>query len=176
MILSLHARVNADPAKALQYTRQLAEKFPRDERTRLTLGLAYFGQQEYEKAAAEFKQAIQIDASYSPAYNMLGYSYRPWKASRGRSGVQGLHPSDPKRSELLGLVRRHRRQSHVQARVRRVHRHFAEALRLGARRRGPTYRTFTQAVTHVDAGKTESALRRLEAEYALDAGIGDTAA
>jgi tetratricopeptide (TPR) repeat protein len=77
MILSLQARANADPRAALEYTEQLVAKFPRDERARLALGLAYFGQQDYDRAILEFKQAIEIDSSFSPAYNMLGYAYRP---------------------------------------------------------------------------------------------------
>jgi type IV pilus assembly protein PilF len=35
------------------------------------LGAAYFQQNNYEVALSEFKQAIQIDANYAPAYNGL---------------------------------------------------------------------------------------------------------
>ena len=99
LILALQARANVDQAKSLQYTEQLAAKFPRDERARTALGLAYFAQQDYEKAAVEFKQAIEIDPSFSPAYNMLGYSYRPLgkneQAEAAYKEYIRLIPSDP---------------------------------------------------------------------------------
>jgi tetratricopeptide (TPR) repeat protein len=76
MILALQARVNANPVKALQYIEQLVEKFPQDERAHFALGAAYVAQKEYERAIAEFKLAIQIDSTFSPAYNSLGYDYR----------------------------------------------------------------------------------------------------
>ena len=99
LILSLQARANADPTTALRYTEQLAAKFPRDERARLALGLAYFGQQDYEKAVAEFRQAIEINSSFSPAYNMLGYAYRPLgkneEAEAAYKEYIRLIPNDP---------------------------------------------------------------------------------
>ena len=99
LILALQARANVDQTKSLQYTEQLAAKFPRDERARTALGLAYFAQQDYEKAAVEFKQAIEIDPSFSPAYNMLGYSYRPLgkndQAEAAYKEYIRLIPNDP---------------------------------------------------------------------------------
>jgi tetratricopeptide (TPR) repeat protein len=77
LILSLQAGANADPTKSLQYAEELVAKYPQDERAHLTLGNAYFGQQEYDKAIAELKKATEIAPDYSPAYNSLGYSYRP---------------------------------------------------------------------------------------------------
>ena len=77
LILSLQAGANADPTKSLKYAEELVAKYPQDERAHLTLGNAYFGQQEYEKAVAELKKATEIAPDYSPAYNSLGYVYRP---------------------------------------------------------------------------------------------------
>lgn len=99
LILALQARANVDQAKSLQYTEQLVAKFPRDERARMALGLAYFAQQDYEKAAVEFKQAIEIEPSFSPAYNMLGYAYRPLgkneQAEAAYKSYIQLIPNDP---------------------------------------------------------------------------------
>ncbi|HET8621984.1 MAG TPA: tetratricopeptide repeat protein [Gemmatimonadales bacterium] len=76
MILALEAGGNAKPAKALEYQQELVAKFPRDERAHFTLGGAYFGRQEYDRAIAEYRAATQINPGFSPAYNLLGYAYR----------------------------------------------------------------------------------------------------
>src|ERR1700722_13316558 len=77
MILSLQAGANADPTRSQQYDEQLVAKYPQDERAHFLLGNAYLGRQNYQPAIAEYKRAIAIDPGYSPAYNSLGYAYRP---------------------------------------------------------------------------------------------------
>jgi tetratricopeptide (TPR) repeat protein len=77
LILALKAGADAQPANALDHLKQAAAKYPEDPRVHTTLGTTYFfGQQDYEKARDELKKAIEIDANFSPAYNMLGYSER----------------------------------------------------------------------------------------------------
>jgi tetratricopeptide (TPR) repeat protein len=76
-ILGLEAAFNSDRAKQLQYAKEAVEKYPGDERARLTLAFIYSGQQENEKAVDELKKAVEINPSFSPAYNSLGYAYRP---------------------------------------------------------------------------------------------------
>ncbi|MFL5494686.1 MAG: tetratricopeptide repeat protein [Gemmatimonadales bacterium] len=76
-ILGLQAGANANPKKSREYAEELVAKYPGDERAHVTLGLAYLGQQDYDKAIGEFKKATEINPSYSPAYNLLGYAYRP---------------------------------------------------------------------------------------------------
>ena len=208
LILALQARANVDQAKSLQYTEQLAAKFPRDERARTALGLAYFAQQDYEKAAVEFKQAIEIDPSFSPAYNMLGYSYRPLgkndQAEAAYKAYIRLIPNDPNPydsyAEFLMKTGRFDESIAQYEKALSIDSHFsgsfvgiaanrmfkgqydeaiAEVQKLYDTARDDGERRvalFTQAVTDVDAGKSERALQRLEAEYALDAAIADTAA
>jgi tetratricopeptide (TPR) repeat protein len=77
MILVLQANANADPAKALQLAEELVQKYPEDERARLVLSNNYNGRQEYEKTIRELKKAIELAPNFSPAYNSLGYAYRP---------------------------------------------------------------------------------------------------
>ncbi len=76
MILALEAGGNANPAKALEYQKELVAKYPGDERAHFLLGGAYFGRQEYDEAIAEYRKATEINPRYSPAYNLLGYAYR----------------------------------------------------------------------------------------------------
>ncbi len=75
-ILALQAANNADPAKSLDYSKQVVAKYPQDERARIGLGVTLFFQQNYPDAAAELEQAIEINPNFSPAYNMLGYVQR----------------------------------------------------------------------------------------------------
>jgi len=77
MILALQAGGNADPAKALTYQQELVTKYPGDERAHFLLGNGFFGQQQYEKAIAEYRKASEINPRFSPAYNSIGYAYRP---------------------------------------------------------------------------------------------------
>lgn len=75
-ILALQAGFNADPAKSLEYSKQVVAKYPQDERAHSTLGTTLFIQQNYPGAADELQKAIDINPDFSPAYNMLGYSQR----------------------------------------------------------------------------------------------------
>jgi len=207
MILSLQARANANPIKALQYVEQLAEKFPQDERAHFALGAAFSGQQEYERAIAEFKQSIQIDSSFSPAYNSLGYAYRPVgkfdEAEAVFKKYIQLVPNDPNPydsyAELLMKIGRFDESIAQYQKALSIDPHFsgsyvgiatnrmfkgqhdeaiAEAQKLYDSARDDGERRtalFSQAVTDVDAGKSELALKPLTAEYELDTRIADTA-
>jgi tetratricopeptide (TPR) repeat protein len=75
-ILALEAGGNAEPAKALEYQRELAAKYPNDERAHFLLATGLFGQQDFESSIAELRKATEINPNYSPAYNQLGYAYR----------------------------------------------------------------------------------------------------
>lgn len=77
MILALEAGGNANPTKALEYQKELVAKYPDDERAHFLLGNGFFGQQEYEKAIEQYKAATTINPRFSPAYNSIGYAYRP---------------------------------------------------------------------------------------------------
>jgi tetratricopeptide (TPR) repeat protein len=76
-ILRLEASANAEPAKALQHAEELVLKYPQDERAHVVLANAYFGRQDFQNAIQELNKAIELAPSFPPAYNSLGYAYRP---------------------------------------------------------------------------------------------------
>ncbi len=98
-IQSLEAGFNAEPAKSLEYARQVVEKYPNDERARFNLSFGYSGRQEYQKAADELNKVIEINPRFSPAYNILGYTYRSLnrndEAEKAFKKYIELVPNDP---------------------------------------------------------------------------------
>jgi tetratricopeptide (TPR) repeat protein len=99
LIRSLEANANADPAKALEYAKQAAERYPGDERAQLVLAFAYGGEQNFDKAIEALKRSIAINPKFSPAYNSLGYAYRPLgnyaEAEKAFKQYIQLVPNDP---------------------------------------------------------------------------------
>lgn len=99
LILSLQSGANADPAKSLDYARQLVAKYPEDERAHANLANTLGAQQDYEGNIAELNRAIEIAPSYAPAYNSLGYAYRPvgkyTEAEKAFKKYIELVPGDP---------------------------------------------------------------------------------
>lgn len=76
MILATDAAVRDDVEAQRDHLTRLVERFPEDERAHDALGDYYFGRQEWQKAIREYERAIQINPSYSPPYNSLGYAHR----------------------------------------------------------------------------------------------------
>jgi tetratricopeptide (TPR) repeat protein len=76
MIRGLEAGANADTKLQRDYYEKLATAYPADERAHFLLGGAYFGQQDYAKAIAEYERSVELAPDYAPAYNLLGYARR----------------------------------------------------------------------------------------------------
>ena len=99
MILGFEAGVNGKPMKQREYYRKLVAAYPQDERAHNLLGNHYFGQQEFEKAIAEYEKATAIAPSFSQPYNQMGYSYRQLgkygKAEATFKKYIELIPNDP---------------------------------------------------------------------------------
>lgn len=76
LILANQAGANGDVTKQRGYLDKLVAAFPNDERAHFNLGGYYFGQQELDQAVAEYRKATELAPTYSPAYNILGYTYR----------------------------------------------------------------------------------------------------
>jgi tetratricopeptide (TPR) repeat protein len=77
MIQALEAGGNANPSKALELQQELVAKYPNDERAHFLLGGGWLGQQQYEKAIEQYIAATKINPKFAPAYNSMGYAYRP---------------------------------------------------------------------------------------------------
>ena len=75
LIMSYQAFATNNRVEAVKLREQLVQRFPNDKRAHSFLAGAY-GNREVDKAIAERKKAIEIDKSFAPPYNTLGYNYR----------------------------------------------------------------------------------------------------
>ena len=115
VILALHAGANANPAEQLRLTEELADAYPLDPRAHFLLGFSQAGQQDFEAAIRSFTRATELDPEFSPAWNALGYAYRPLgryaEAERAFKRYIALLPREPNPydsyAELLLKVGRH---------------------------------------------------------------------
>jgi tetratricopeptide (TPR) repeat protein len=76
LILANEAGANGKVVEQRDYLEKLIAAYPNDERAQLTIGNFYFGQQQLEEAIAHYKKATELAPTFSPTYNILGYSYR----------------------------------------------------------------------------------------------------
>jgi tetratricopeptide (TPR) repeat protein len=76
LIMASEAGANNNPQQQLDYLQQLVAAHPDDERAHFNLGGYYFGQQEFPKAIEQYKKSAELNSSYSPVFNILGYAYR----------------------------------------------------------------------------------------------------
>lgn len=76
MISAAQAAADGDPATQKRYLDQLADAYPGDERVQNLLGNWHFGRQENDRAIQHFTRATELEPSYSPPYNSLGYAQR----------------------------------------------------------------------------------------------------
>jgi tetratricopeptide (TPR) repeat protein len=76
LILGFDAGANGDPATRGEDLEKLVALFPDDQRAHFYLGTHYSGVQNYPKAIEEYTKATEIDSTYAPAYNLLGYTHR----------------------------------------------------------------------------------------------------
>ena len=77
LIAAFEAAVAGEPEVQLAKLDALVTLFPKDERAHNALGdFLFFNQQDYERAIAVYRQAIELNPDFAPPYNMLGYALR----------------------------------------------------------------------------------------------------
>jgi len=98
-IAGVQAGAYGDPLKQRDLYAKLTALYPDDERAHTLLGINYFGQQDYEKAAQHLQKAVEIAPEYTASYNQLGYAYRFLNrfedAERAFKKYTELLPDDP---------------------------------------------------------------------------------
>ncbi len=75
LIEASQASADNKPLKALELRKRLVRRYPKDKRAHYSLAGSYSGQDEFDKAIAEYEKAIRIDPDFSPPYNLLGYMH-----------------------------------------------------------------------------------------------------
>lgn len=76
LITAFEAGVNGEPDVQLAELEHLATAYPGDERAHSALADHFFAQQQWERAAAGYRRAIDINPDFSTPYNQLGYALR----------------------------------------------------------------------------------------------------
>ena len=99
LIQALEAAATGQPAQQVRYLEQLVAAYPNDPRPHFLLGFAHLGQQAYDQSIADFTSATTLDSTFSPAYNGLGYAYKPIgrydDAERAFKRYIALIPNEP---------------------------------------------------------------------------------
>ncbi len=100
------AAINNNPLEVREIWLKLVEMYPNDERVHTSLAGSYYGQQEYDKAIEHYNQALTINPSFAPSYNMVGYSH--WQvesydeAEKAFKKYIELIPNDPNPHDSYG--------------------------------------------------------------------------
>jgi len=93
------AAANGDVTTQKENLDKLVAAFPNDERVLFAMGNYYFGQQDYTHTIECDKKATEVAPNYSPAYNILGYSYKQTgdyaNAEQALQKYVALIPNDP---------------------------------------------------------------------------------
>jgi tetratricopeptide (TPR) repeat protein len=76
LIQAVVAGTNGQPEVQRGLLEDLVAAFPDDERAQNQMGLYYFGRQDWVQSTKFLERAIEIEPSFAPAYNQLGYARR----------------------------------------------------------------------------------------------------
>jgi len=108
LILSQKAANDDSSGLALEYLQKLVKICPEGKRAHLTLGVFYFGQQEWVLAIDEMNTVTSLDPDFAPVYNMLGYAYANIKkypeAISALKKYAELRPEDPNPHDSMGEI------------------------------------------------------------------------
>ncbi len=108
VILSTKAGNEDNTALAKERLQQVVALLPQGKRARMFLGNFYYGQQEWALAEQEYVKVTQIDSTYAPVYNQLGYLFsnleRYDEAIEALRKYSDLRPEDPNPHDSMGEV------------------------------------------------------------------------
>ena len=108
LISSAQAGNDDNAALARERLEQLVALLPEGKRARASLGNFHFGQQEWSLAEAEYRRVIEIDPSFAPVYNQLGYLLsnlgRYPEAIEALRKYSELKPEDPNPHDSMGEI------------------------------------------------------------------------
>ncbi len=76
MIGAFEAAVNQDPDTQRSLLQALVAAYPGDERAHNAYATFLFGQQDFESAIVEYREAVAINPDFSQPHNQLGYALR----------------------------------------------------------------------------------------------------
>ncbi len=106
VIQANEAGANGDAVKQKEYLDKLVAAYPNDERAHFALGNYYFGQQELGDAVDQYTKTAALAPSFSPVYNILGYTYRQQgnyaSAEQAFQKYIELIPNDPNPYDSYG--------------------------------------------------------------------------
>ena len=74
LILFIQASYNRNHYKQIEYLDLLLKDYPLDKRVHQSAGIFYYDTHDYQNALAQFTKAAEIDPSFAPAFNMMGYA------------------------------------------------------------------------------------------------------
>jgi len=99
LIRSFEDQINGDQAGATATLKKLVAMYPKDKRAHFNYAGALYGMQQWPEAINELNAAIDIDHTYAPAFNLLGYAEiranNLPKAEKALKDYVTLIPSEP---------------------------------------------------------------------------------
>jgi tetratricopeptide (TPR) repeat protein len=108
VIMSTQANNEDNAALAREHLEQVVALLPDGKRAHTFLGNFLFGQQQWDAAEAEYRRVIEIDPSYAPVYNQLGYLLtnleRYSEAIEALQKYSELKPEDPNPHDSMGEI------------------------------------------------------------------------
>lgn len=73
LISAMRKQQKGQMTAAMNQYKKLAKMYPQDADAQFMLGAMYFGMQDSEKSLKQLTRVTELDETYAPAYNLLGY-------------------------------------------------------------------------------------------------------
>ncbi len=159
------------PTEGIDRYEKLVELYPQKASYRNALGYYYLKAEDYQKAEACFREALQLDRSYATAHNNLGIVYlrreRPEQAEKEFRQALELNPSYCKAQYNLAVAlfhqKRYSQAAKAYLKARRMDSDYVER----RDNREKIQEKMNQALKHVDEDdRSTRKLKRLKQWFA----------